>query len=436
MAKIPQGRHQHAECLFLRPPPQQQEKLPDQDVAYHCGTPSATRCQSTHHRSPENSTTNQRLAPVTTLISSDRSTTWLSGAVNAPRAPEWMWMKTQPAVLEGSVEMPTCTNQRQLDPPPLIIAGSGRSGTTWVLDVLARTFRLRPIFEPLNPHAIKGAEAYAWRHVPPGTDIAEMDAFFRAIFTGDLSSCWTDLRFHPSDLLPPPDFFRRKESAKLMLHHWIHALNQYRTYAPSRARSRIIVKFIRANLLLGWLAQHFGARILLLVRHPGAVVESKLRLGGISWDPATLLGTYRQDETIRCLRGGVYRDSLARKLTPAQALALHWCIENQLPIAEAQQNGYLLVHYEDLVEGGGTIWDRIAQFFDLSTGVWDQDLLTRPSQQASAAWRDNELAIDSHQSWRQRIHPKDLEDIQSILTATGETIYSAYEPLPRRPTAG
>ncbi len=332
--------------------------------------------------------------------------------------------------------MPTCTNERYLDPPPMIIAGSGRSGTTWVLDVLARTFRLRPIFEPLHPNAVKGAKAYAWRYVPPGTDIPGMDAFFRAIFTGDLSSCWTDFRFHPGELVDPPDFFRRPDSAKLLVHRWIHALGQFRTYAPLRIRPRIVVKFIRANLLLGWLAQHFDAKILLLVRHPGAVVESRLRLGGVSWDPARLLDIYRQDETIRCLRGGAYRDLLARELTPAQALALHWCIENQLPIAEAQQNGYLLVHYEDLVEGGGKVWDRIAQFFDLDVDVWDQDLLSRPSQQASATWRDKELTIDSHQRWQHRIHPRDLEDIQSILTATGETIYSAYEPLPRRSATG
>ncbi|WP_158308372.1 sulfotransferase [Thiocapsa marina] len=317
----------------------------------------------------------------------------------------------------------------------MIIAGSGRSGTTWVLDVLARTFRLRPIFEPLHPGAIKGAKAYAWKHVAPGGDLAGMDAFFREIFTGDISSCWTDLRFHPAELIPPPDFFRRTESAKLMLHRWINAFDHYRTYAPLRARSRIIVKFIRANLLLGWLAQHFDARVLLLVRHPGAVVESKLRLGGFSWDPGRLLDVYRQDETIHHLRGGVYRDLLSRELTSAQALALHWCIENQLPIAEAKQNGYLLVHYEDLVERGGPVWDRIAQFFDLSSGGWDQDLLSRPSQQASATWRDNELAIDSHQSWRHRIQTKDLEDIQSILTETDETLYSAYEPLPRTATA-
>jgi len=32
-----------------------------------------------------------------------------------------------------------------------LIAGSGRSGTTWVLDALADANDLRPVFEPLHP---------------------------------------------------------------------------------------------------------------------------------------------------------------------------------------------------------------------------------------------------------------------------------------------
>ncbi len=315
---------------------------------------------------------------------------------------------------------------------PMVIAGSGRSGTTWVLDVLATSFNLRPIFEPLNPYAVKEAEAYAGRYVPRGADIPGMDAFFEKIFAGDLYTSWTDLRFHPSSLLPERGNLADMDTYKLMLHRWAHALKQYRTYGPCRAREQIIVKFIRANLLLGWLSARFDAKILFLCRHPGAVAESKLRLGGDSWDPETMLGTYRRDNRIGDLRGGRYRDLLERNLTPTQALTLHWCIENQTPLEEATENGYLVVHYEDLVDNGDPIWDRIASYFGLTIERWDHKLLCRPSQQASDAWRSSAQSVmRSHQDWMNRISPTCLQEIDGILKETGEIHYSAEDPLPK-----
>ena len=43
---------------------------------------------------------------------------------------------------------------------PLIVAGSGRSGTTWVLDAIAETNNLRTIYEPLNPAGVPEARNY------------------------------------------------------------------------------------------------------------------------------------------------------------------------------------------------------------------------------------------------------------------------------------
>jgi hypothetical protein len=51
--------------------------------------------------------------------------------------------------------------------PIRIIAGSGRSGTTWVLDALAEANALRPVFEPLHPLAIPQARPFAYRYYRP-----------------------------------------------------------------------------------------------------------------------------------------------------------------------------------------------------------------------------------------------------------------------------
>ncbi len=176
---------------------------------------------------------------------------------------------------------------------PMVNAGSGRSGTTWVLDVLATSFHLRPIFEPLNPYAVKAAGAYAGRYVPREADLPGMESFFGRIFAGDLSTSWTDLRFHPRRLFPERGTLADLDAYKLMLHRWAQAFKQYRTYGPCRGRETVIVKFIRANLLLAWLSDRFDAKIHFLCRHPGAVAESKLRLGARRPTKVLLLDTAR-----------------------------------------------------------------------------------------------------------------------------------------------
>lgn len=318
---------------------------------------------------------------------------------------------------------------------PMIIAGSGRSGTTWVLDVIASTYNLRPIFEPLNSFGVKGAEAYAWKYVTRDSNIHGMEEFFDKIFTGQLSSLWTDFRVPPCTIFPHLSDLSDIKSIKQLRHNWMTAIRQFQDCRSWRSREQLIVKCIRCNLLLDWLVARFNAKVLLLVRHPGAVVESKLRIGGISWDPERMLNTYRQDANLKGLRGGLYWGLLSKDLTPAQALTLLWCIENQVPMADATANGYLIVHYEDLVDQGEPVWDRIAEFFGLVNRRWDDDLLSRPSQQASGVWQGRKGPLSSHSNWIGRIEPQEMSEIAEILKVTGEEVYDAHDPRPHNLTA-
>ena len=60
---------------------------------------------------------------------------------------------------------------------PLVIAGSGRSGTTWILDVLAEANNLRPVFEPLNPYGVNEARDFGNRYVRENANEPELKCF-------------------------------------------------------------------------------------------------------------------------------------------------------------------------------------------------------------------------------------------------------------------
>ena len=80
---------------------------------------------------------------------------------------------------------------------PRLIAGSGRSGTTWILDVLTQVNGMRPIFEPLHPTAVPAAASFANQYIDPDRKMLELKQFLDGVFNGELHSLWTDYRIRP-----------------------------------------------------------------------------------------------------------------------------------------------------------------------------------------------------------------------------------------------
>ena len=60
-----------------------------------------------------------------------------------------------------------------------LIAGSGRSGTTWVQDALAAANDLRPVFEPLHPAVSEIGARYAYRALSRNDEHPELQRFLQ-----------------------------------------------------------------------------------------------------------------------------------------------------------------------------------------------------------------------------------------------------------------
>jgi len=311
---------------------------------------------------------------------------------------------------------------------PRIIAGSGRSGTTWIQDVLAEVNGLRTIFEPLHPQAVSEAEPYAWRYIPPGTDMADLEMFLNRVISGSLHTIWTDYRIRPSRLMPRWRRFSSPGRVYELYSEWRGATRRYFKYRSRFGISPVLIKIIRGNLMLGWLRAKYDARIVFVARHPGAVIESKMRLGGISWDPETMIKYYRTAGILGdCL--GRYRELLEEDLSPVEAHTLIWCIENQLPLEQAGKQGYLSVFYEDLVRDGEKEWLRITNALNLTSSPWGSAVVDQPSQQSTPARARRKLGADSN--WYDRMSEKELEAIQQVLNAVEMNVYTAFDPLPQ-----
>ena len=256
---------------------------------------------------------------------------------------------------------------------PLIIAGSGRSGTTWVLDVIAETYNLRTIYEPLNPKGVPEALNFGNLYLNENEDAPELKIFFSKLFGCEINSIWTNTRILPNRM--------RLSIKNLYNYDYIHHMAalyktffiRYRLHVKQRSM-RPITKFIRANLMLDWIERNFKAKIVFVVRHPGAVAASRINAakfkGGVDWDfkgmcMQKILSQYKRDENLRKDFLDKYYEIFSNKLSNVEGQTLLWCIENIMPIYKQQRKKRYVFFYEDLVKNPNTEFEKMIKILGL-----------------------------------------------------------------------
>src|SRR5450755_3422533 len=120
----------------------------------------------------------------------------------------------------------------------VLLSGAGRGGTTWLAELINYRNDLRYMFEPFYAGEVAGAAAFAnWQYVDPADAAPRLSGYARDVVTGRTRHQRVDM------------------------------------YNRRLISTRRLIKEVRANLMIGWLAQRFpGMRILLLLRHPLATV--------------------------------------------------------------------------------------------------------------------------------------------------------------------
>lgn len=197
--------------------------------------------------------------------------------------------------------------------PPILVAGCGRSGTTWLADVVNYDNAFRIIFEPFR-HDIGPAVACDlgyWPYRRPDDRPPDLVEQVRDVLTGGWSSEWSD-RF------------------------------------GSRTSTRCLVKEIRAHFLLGWMRAAFpDMPMVFILRHPCAVAQSEMRLGWTGWDEPMAALRARPDLVADHLEPCL--DVIHGASTTFERRIVLWCIRNIVPIHQLAQGDASVVLYERLL---------------------------------------------------------------------------------------
>jgi hypothetical protein len=251
-----------------------------------------------------------------------------------------------------------------------LVLGSGRSGTTWLAEALARQHRSRLVFEPFHPQ---------------------------------LGAMGEDARLFLDPAERPPAFER---AARRVLSGRARGpyIDHLRTARLPRGR---VVKDVHASNLLAWFrANHPAVPVVYVVRHPVAASLSRLRS-----DVFYGLGDYletrsgREDAERSPVAGWLPRyDAWREHPEPLVRLVAEWCIENAYPLERRADSGVALTFYERAVQDPTS---ELARLGELCAGALgpagaapELGQLRRPS---AMDWRGTAAGASASDDWARHL---------------------------------
>jgi hypothetical protein len=135
-------------------------------------------------------------------------------------------------------------------------------------------------------------------------------------------------------------------------------------------RKNILIKLVRGNLIAGYIAQKFGCKSIIVIRHPCAILSSIIRNKGGAPDLRSVLLNTSFLQLIlsqKDLLEQYFYDKMdvicKYKDDPVGAFCLSYCILNTVPLLQRKEISNLkVIYYENMVETPSTILADIACF--------------------------------------------------------------------------
>lgn len=274
-----------------------------------------------------------------------------------------------------------------------LLTGTGRGGTTWLAQLINHDHSHRLMFEPVMPD-----------RVPMFTDLSRRPYLKR----GDTDDAWADAM--------------DRVVAGRVRNAWIDAHN------TKLVTNRRLIKDIRLNLALPWLAERYPAvPIVWALRHPCAVAHSKIKLG---WD--THLDLFLDDDRLMADHLAPFRSLLSSATEAWERHILMWCVETLVPRLTLRPGEAIPVYYEDICDRP---WEEMDRLFAYLGRPVTPPAMERAFAARSPHYRRDSAVVtggDPVASWEKHVTPAQRRRAGELLAAFGlDAVYRADDPRPR-----
>jgi len=273
----------------------------------------------------------------------------------------------------------------------IFLASAGRSGSTWVSNLINFQNKYRYMFEPFHSNYVNICKDFNYRQYLQKDNSEE------------------------KYLLPAQQIISGKIRDK-----WIDRFNR------KLVCNERLIKDIRANLLLGWLNTHFPEmKIILLFRHPLAVVNSRMKLG---WGSNIKFFLEQENLINDYIEPFIKQIKTAKSVFEEQVFA--WCIESYVSLKQFNKGDIHLAFYEDFITKPK---ETIKSLFNYLNIEFKDKIMTKlhiPSPEV----RDESAIITGENltdKWKNNFDKQQIEKAVEILSLFGlDEIYSE-ESLPK-----
>lgn len=295
---------------------------------------------------------------------------------------------------------------RGLSQDPVVVVGAPRSGTTWVMRLIAKQPGYCAIFEPLHARWWPEAREAGFGNRPLTGDDRKR-AYLDRIFKGEV----------------PRQSIRRP---RWSLSIGANPGRLLRGMGKRLFADRLVVKFVSACRLLPWMVEEFpDCRYVYLIRNPYAVVSSQLSRGASSYlddrvRPFDYLNEAQQSapvaelcDRIRADAAEVLDEAAVREIDSLEGcLVLSWYADNLVAQrAAARSEAVLTVSYEDLLRNTNDEVDRIHAHIGAG-----------PASSKNIKVKDPEQQLHK---WREQLSDRQIESVRGTL----QTLENTYERL-------
>ena len=250
-------------------------------------------------------------------------------------------------------------------PIPMILTGLHRSGTTWVGKIIAEASKESVIHEPLNLlHGMRKVPCWYPYHpggTPPEAEAPygrQMEAMMQDLVEG--SARW--VRTNPNAPL------HRKLGRAII---GTRAEREYQTAFRKGVSQRLFVKDPFCLFVSPHLIERFDARVVIIIRHPGALIVSMRRMG---WRPHIaslvaqpgLMARYLPEYSGRQITEGAAADDIF-------ANAVFWLAATRFSreLAGRFPDHVFILQHEEITMGTECVLEQLLTHFGLEDGFED-----------------------------------------------------------------
>ena len=298
-------------------------------------------------------------------------------------------------------------------PPPILVTGAHRSGTTWVGAMLALSPRIGLIHEPFSPAT------------PPGVSGGAYERFFEYVCTENEDR----YAAHMERTLGFSYDFRRQLPAIRS----VRALGRTALDAFGFTRNRVrgatpLLKDPIAVFSSEWLASRFDARVVALIRHPAAFASSLVRLGWTHDFGSFLAQPLLMRDHLSSYEDDIRRFAEREQDVLDQTILLWRLVYATVDTFRERHPEWTFVRHEDLARDPASGFESL--FGTLEVPLDDRirrTIAEHSSEENPAELRhSHDVRLDSRASigsWRARLTPEQIERVRAGVADVSPKFY-------------